>query len=65
MNPTRLQDFPKILKNQHRNLIFIFCKTLIFAYTPMVLHDFLVLGGPAIDNKSTKIKTWKYTLKDE
>ena len=54
----------KLMKNQSRNLTFLFfCKTLILAYHPMVLHDFLVLGGPGIDQKSIKIKTWKNTSK--
>ena len=58
MNPKCL---PNNLKIQEKSTLkpdfSFFCKTLILVYPPVVLHDFLVLGGPVIDKKSIKIKT--------
>ena len=58
MSPKGLQNDLEIgEKSASKPDFSVFCKTLILAYPPMVLHDFLVLGGPGIDQKSIKIKT--------
>ena len=63
MSPKGSQNYPKIKEKSPPKPNLFFCKTLILAYPPMVLHDLLVLGGPGIDQKSIKNQDLKKHLK--